>query len=275
MEEKVQAKDLLTKYQNQMDEDARNAHKEGRLVCWSAALCPAEFCEAMDVAMVYPETHSAGCGARKGNMGLLEVADHKGYNIDICSYGRNNIGFMEMLKQQALTGEEPEALKESKAARVPLPDFVLTCNNICNTLLKWYENLARELNIPCIIIDAPFNHTMPVSRHNKEYMVSQFQSVIKKLEQICGKPFNYEKFYQAQVQTQRSIYQWNRVAALAFRKRRAEKRPGTEGLPGLFRHHHKPLHASEAGSAELLRSGLSAGYLRAWARDAALLPPVF
>ncbi len=218
MEEKVQAKDLLTKYQNQMDEDARNAHKEGRLVCWSAALCPAEFCEAMDVAMVYPETHSAGCGARKGNMGLLEAADHKGYNIDICSYGRNNIGFMEMLKQQALTGEEPEALKESKAARVPLPDFVLTCNNICNTLLKWYENLARELNIPCIIIDAPFNHTMPVSRHNKEYMVSQFQSVIKKLEQICGKPFNYEKFYQAQVQTQRSIYQWNRVAALAFRK---------------------------------------------------------
>jgi benzoyl-CoA reductase/2-hydroxyglutaryl-CoA dehydratase subunit BcrC/BadD/HgdB len=183
------AKDLLAYAQKQMDEDARNAHKEGRLVCWSAALAPAEFCEAMDVAMVYPETHSAGCGAKKGNMGLLECADKKGYNIDICSYARNNIGFMEMLKQQALTGEEPQALIDSKAARVPLPDFVLTCNNICNTLLKWYENLARELNIPCIIIDAPFNHTMPVPRHNKEYMVEQFRDVIVKLEKICGKPF--------------------------------------------------------------------------------------
>ena len=212
------AKELLAYAQNKMDEEARNAHKDGRLVCWSAALAPAEFCEAMDVAMVYPETHSAGCGARKGNMGLLDCADKKGYNIDICSYARNNIGFMEMLKQQALTGEEPQALIDSKAARVPLPDFVLTCNNICNTLLKWYENLARELNVPCIIIDAPYNHTMPVSRHNKEYMVEQFRDVIVKLEKICGKPFDYEKFYQAQVQTQKTVYQWNRVAALAFQK---------------------------------------------------------
>ncbi|MBR3188162.1 MAG: 2-hydroxyacyl-CoA dehydratase [Lachnospiraceae bacterium] len=212
------AKDLLAYFQNKMDEEARNAHKDGRLVCWSAALAPAEFCEAMDVAMVYPETHSAGCGAKKGNMGLLEAADKKGYNIDICSYARNNIGFMEMLKQEKATGSAPEALTESRAARVPLPDFVFTCNNICNTLLKWYENLARELDIPCIIIDAPYNHTMPVSRHNKEYMVEQFRDVIEKLEKICKKPFDYEKFYQAQVQTQRTVYQWNRVAALASRK---------------------------------------------------------
>jgi len=212
------AKELLAYYQEKLDEEARNAHSEGRLVCWSAALCPSEFCEAMDVSMVYPETHSAGCGARRSSMDCLEIADQKGYNIDICSYARTNIGYMEMLKQEALTGVTSEKLANSKAARVPLPDFVLTCNNICNTLLKWYENLARELDIPCIIIDAPFNHTMPVPRHNKEYMVGQFQAVIAKLEKICGRQFDYDKFLAAQVQTQRSIYQWNRVASYAFRK---------------------------------------------------------
>ena len=80
------AKELLAYYQEKLDEEARNAHSEGRLVCWSAALCPSEFCEAMDVSMVYPETHSAGCGAKRSSMDCLEIADQKGYNIDICSY---------------------------------------------------------------------------------------------------------------------------------------------------------------------------------------------
>ena len=84
------AKELLAYYQEKCDEEARQAKKEGRLVCWSAALAPTEFFEAMDIAVCYPETHSAGCGAKKCSMDLLEVADQKGYNIDICSYVRNN-----------------------------------------------------------------------------------------------------------------------------------------------------------------------------------------
>ena len=38
-----------------------------------------------------------------------------------------------------------------------MPDFVLCCNNICNCMIKWYENLAKELNIPMFMIDVPFN----------------------------------------------------------------------------------------------------------------------
>ena len=212
------AKELLAYYQEKCDEEARQAKKEGRLVCWSAALAPTEFFEAMDIAVCYPETHSAGCGAKKCSMDLLEVADQKGYNIDICSYVRNNAGYLELLKQEALTGETPEKLANSKASRIPLPDMVFAANNICNTILKWYENFAKELNIPFICIDMPFNHTMPMTRHTKEYIVGQFQAVIKQLEEICGRPFNYEKFYQAQCQCQRTVYQWNRVASFAQKK---------------------------------------------------------
>lgn len=209
------AKELLAYYQEKCDEEARQAKKEGRLVCWSAALGPTEFFEAMDIAVCYPETHSAGCGAKKCSMDLLEVADQKGYNIDICSYVRNNAGYLELLKQEALTGETPEKLAKSKASRIPMPDMVFAVNNICNTILKWYENFAKELNIPFICLDMPFNHTMPMTRHTKEYIVGQFQAVIKQLEDICGRPFNYEKFYEAQCQCQRSVYQWNRVASFA------------------------------------------------------------
>lgn len=209
------AKELLAYYQAKLDEEARQAKANGKLVCWSASVAPPEMCVAMDIAMVYPETHAAGIGARKGSLDMLEVADRDGYSVDCCSYGRVNMGYMKLLKEEAVTGKTPEALANSPAARVPLPDLVITCNNICNTLLKWYENLAAELNIPCIVIDVPYNHTMPVPEYSKEYIADQFRNAISQLEVICGRPFDYEKFHAVRQQTQRSIAQWNRIASMS------------------------------------------------------------
>lgn len=214
----MSSKELLAYYQEKLDEEARVAKQEKRLVCWSASVAPPEFCVAMDIAMVYPETHAAGIGARKGALDMLEVADQKGYSLDICSYARVNLGYMELLKEQALTGNTPEKLANSPAAKIPLPDLVITCNNICNTLLKWYENLAKELNIPCIIIDVPFNHTMPIPEYSKEYIAGQFKEAISQLEEITGKQFDYDKFLEVQKQTQRSVEQWNRVAKMSSYK---------------------------------------------------------
>lgn len=186
--------------------------KEGRLVCWSASVAPPEFCTAMDIALVYPETHAAGIGARHGSPALLEVAENKGYDQDICSYCRVNMGYMELMKQQTETGVTPATLESSPASRVPLPDVVLTCNNICNTLLKWYENLAKELNVPLINIDVPFNHEYPITKHAKRYIVGEFKEAIRQLEELCGRPFDYDKFFEVQRQTQRSIAAWNKIA---------------------------------------------------------------
>ena len=133
--DEMSSKELLAMFQARLDEEAREAKKNGKLVCWSASVAPPEMCVAMDIAMVYPETHAAGIGARKGSMDMLEVASQKGYSVDICSYARINMGYMELLKEKALTGKTPEKLANSPAADVPLPDLIITCNNICNTLL--------------------------------------------------------------------------------------------------------------------------------------------
>ena len=210
--ESMSAKEALGYFLPKIDEDARKAKKEGRLVCWSASVAPPEFCTAMDIAVEFPETHAAGIGARHGAPDMLETAENKGYNQDICSYCRVNMGYMELLKQKVLTGKTPEKLANSPAADMPMPDLLLTCNNICNTLLKWYENLSKELNIPLITIDVPFNHQYPVQKHCKEYIVGEFKHAIKQLEEICGRPFDYDKFFKVQEQTQRSIAAWNKIA---------------------------------------------------------------
>lgn len=104
-------------------EDAREAKKRGELVCWSSSIAPCEFCEVMGIHTVYPENHVVGIAARKGAPELLEYAESKGYSNDICGYARANLAYMDV---QHCVSEE-----------MPLPDMVLLCNNICETLLKW------------------------------------------------------------------------------------------------------------------------------------------
>lgn len=213
--EGMNAKQLLGYYLDKAYEDARQAHDKGKLVCWSSSIAPSEFCEVMDICMIYPENHAAAIGAKKGALDMIEVAERKGYSIDNCSYSRINLAYMELLIEEKRTGVTPEALANCPAERIPLPDVIITCNNICSTLLKWYENIAVELNIPYIIIDVPYNHTMPIPQYTLDYIVDQFKYAIKQLEDVCGKPFDYEKFVKVQEQTQRSVAAWDRAMGMA------------------------------------------------------------
>lgn len=210
----MNAKQLLAHYSEKAYRDARETKARGGLVCWSASVAPDEFCTAMDIAMIYPENHAAAIGAKKGSPDMLLAAEKKGYSLDCCSYARVGMGYLELLKEEALTGNTPEALANCPGEVCPLPDLVITCNNLCNTLLKWYENLAAELNIPCIVIDVPYNYEMPIAKRTKDYIKSQFEHAIKQLEEICGRPFDYDKFLEVQKQSQRSIAAWDRVAAM-------------------------------------------------------------
>ena len=59
---------------------------------------------------------------------------------------------------------------------------------------------------------------MPIPEYAKEYIADQFRNAIAQLEVICGKPFDYKKFKEVREQTQRSVAQWNRIAALSHYK---------------------------------------------------------
>lgn len=216
--EEMTSKEMLVYYQNLLDEEAREHKRTGKLVCWSSSVAPSEIFVNMDIALVYPETHAAGIGARKGALDMIDHSEQRGYSSDICSYARINLAYMDMLKEKALTGKTPEKLANSPAVDVPLPDVVVCCNNICNTLLKWYENLAYELNIPCIIIDVPYNHHMPVEEHRRKYIAAQIKDAIEQLEQLTSKRFDWDKFLEVQKQTQRSVAEWLRVAQMASYK---------------------------------------------------------
>ncbi len=201
MEGNKTSKQLLNELVDQHYAGAAQAKKEGKLIAWATSICPQELLEAMDIYVVYPENHAAAIAARKGSSEFLEQSEGCGYSIDICSYARVNLGYKD--------------IKESDACNIPMPDLVFCCNNICTTVAKWYENLATELDIPFILFDTPFNHLYEAPDHTVAYMRGQIEQAISQLEEITGKPFDYDRLAEVMKISNETAYWWRKACFTA------------------------------------------------------------
>ena len=103
------------------------------------------------------------------------------------------------------------AIEPIKQMQIPMPDFVLCCNNICNCMTKWYENIARMCNIPLIMIDIPYNNSVEVHDSNVKYVRAQFDHCIEQLEELTGKKFDEKKFEAACASANRTAKAWLKV----------------------------------------------------------------
>lgn len=181
--------------------DAQAAKDRGEPVGWCSSNFPVEIPETLGLAVCYPENQAAAIAARGGGARMCEQSEAEGYSNDICAYARISLAY-------AKGGEIPEQ-------NMPQPDFLLCCNNICNCMIKWYENLALELNIPLIMIDIPFNPDYEVSDAEVQYVKAQFLSAIKQLEDLFGVKWSEEKYQQVKEYSGRTSRAWLKATACA------------------------------------------------------------
>lgn len=167
-------KEIMTNYYI----EAKTARDNGKKVAWITSGGPVEPLLAMDVIPVYPENHSAMIGASHMGVNLCEYSEQLGYSGDLCSYARSDIG-------AARTQGGP-------IGGLPEPDMLVCCNNICGTVMKWYEVQARYYKVPLFIFDTPIVHT-EFTGEIKKYVRSQIQEYIAFLEEQCGKKFDYNR----------------------------------------------------------------------------------
>ena len=165
---------LAKLYQDTIDAKAR-----GEKIGWSASIFPQEIAEALGLYIVYPENQAAGLAARHQSDDLLAHAEAAGYNMDICSYARTSLAYMDTLT--------------AESNNMPKPDFVLCCNNICNQLTKWFENLAHQFQVPMFLIDTVYNYDPCASDAKVKYVRAQIDDLIHGLEEISGKKMDYDR----------------------------------------------------------------------------------
>lgn len=173
---------------------AIEAKKQGKPVVWMASNFPIEIPETLGIATVFPENQAAAIAARGAGERMCSVAEADGYSNDICAYARVSLAYAK--------------LKECPEQEVAMPDALLCCSNICNCMIKWYENLAIELNIPMILIDIPFNPNYEPSQAMVDYVTAQFWEAVHRLEDLFGVKWSEEKFQEVAACSRRSSQLW-------------------------------------------------------------------
>ncbi|MDI9645791.1 MAG: 2-hydroxyacyl-CoA dehydratase subunit D [Archaeoglobales archaeon] len=142
-----------------------------RNVAWVTSGAPVEILYAMDIYPAYPENHAALIGAAKLGPNYSEYAEKIGFSRDLCSYARCDIGCV--------------LAQSSPIGGLPKPTFLFACNNICNTVVKWYEVLSRIFKVPLFVLDTPF-----VRKDVKEsyiiYVRDQLVEFMDFLEKLTG-----------------------------------------------------------------------------------------
>jgi bcr-type benzoyl-CoA reductase subunit B len=192
-------KEIMTTYYI----EAKTAADAGKKVAWITSGGPVEFLIAMDVIPVYPENHGAMIGASKMGVDLCEKAEEMGYSRDLCSYARADIA--------------AAPINGGPIGGLPRPDFLVCCNNICGTVLKWYEVMARYFDVPLFILDTPFIHK-EFSPAAKKYVIDQTYEYIAFLESQTGKKMDYDRMHEVSRLAVEGLRLWQAVLDTAAHK---------------------------------------------------------
>jgi benzoyl-CoA reductase/2-hydroxyglutaryl-CoA dehydratase subunit BcrC/BadD/HgdB len=149
----------------------RKANRQGK-VAWVTSGFPVEILSALDYYTFYPENHGAICGSAGQSVTISIEAENQGYSRDLCSYARTDIGAL-------LSGKTP-------IKKIPAPDILVACTNICQTVLHWYRILAYHFEVPFILVDAPFIYDQAPA-HSVAYVQQQIEEAVPQMEAVAGK----------------------------------------------------------------------------------------
>jgi benzoyl-CoA reductase/2-hydroxyglutaryl-CoA dehydratase subunit BcrC/BadD/HgdB len=186
----------------------------GRPVAWVTSGAPVELLRAMEVLPVYPENYAAVC-ASQGAVHLCEAAEREGYSRDLCSYARISIG-------AAAVGDE------APFAGLGRPDLLIACNNICGTVVKWFQALARRFAAPLFVLDTPFLPDDQITPHALAYVTGQLEDLVRWLERVAGRRLDGARLAETLALSNEAVALWREVRHLC------QARPSPLSSPDLF-----------------------------------------
>ncbi len=186
-----------------------------RPMAWVTSGAPVEVLIGMGVETVYPENYGALVAAQRAAVPLAQVAEQEGYSPDLCSYSRCHIG---------------SVLDPCNAPQhgLPKPDLLVACNNICGTVLKWYQSLAQQLDVPLFLLDAPYQHEPGLRDHAVQYVAAQLEEFIAWVTRHTGHTLNQKRFLNALELSSEAVTLWREIRELC------QARPSPLNAPDLF-----------------------------------------
>jgi benzoyl-CoA reductase/2-hydroxyglutaryl-CoA dehydratase subunit BcrC/BadD/HgdB len=183
-------------------------------VAWVTSGFPVEVLRPLGFHAVYPENHAALCGVQRVVPELSEAIEKEGWSRDLCSYARTDIG-------SVMTGKTP-------VGRLPKPDLLCCCTNICQSVLYWYRALAAHFKVPLVLIDPPFVYG-EAPAHHRQYVRDQLDELVDVASRVSGRRATSEELARVVRLAREGTTLWGECLA----ESRAKPAPWT-GIDGFF-----------------------------------------
>jgi benzoyl-CoA reductase/2-hydroxyglutaryl-CoA dehydratase subunit BcrC/BadD/HgdB len=183
-------------------------------VAWVTSGFPVEILRPLNFHAVYPENHAAICGVQRSTPEFSDAVEKLGYSRDLCSYARTDLGCV-------VTNKTP-------VGRLPKPDLLACCTNICQTVLYWYRSLAEHFKVPLVLIDTPYVYGR-AKPHQLQYVRDQLREFIDVAQKIAGRQVEEGELEEVVRRAREGTRLWGKCLATA----QAIPAPWT-GIDGFF-----------------------------------------
>jgi len=239
---------------------------EGKPIAWSCALAEMELYYALGVWPFFPEQFAALFSVKrktpeseKEAVRFARIAEAAGFRDYLCGYSRVALGYtIHSLNIGDFT--------DAPLMGPPKPDMLVTTSSACDVRLKWFEDMAKRMNVPMFTLDRPertpdcitgipgfrsllYGFKSHIRRdreeflvgtpadHEVDYYVSQLEDFISFLEQVTGNKFDVDKLNEVLDLSYRNNEV--RQEILQLRKAVPAPMPVTDGFacmyPGMYR----------------------------------------
>lgn len=215
---------------------AAEASARGEPVAWVMGGQMAEdMLYAMDVVPVYTENFGGVCAAKKAADPFLAAAEADGYSNLLCGYARTGIGYAIKCKELGMI--PPDA----PAGGMAYPNILLGSSVGCDPRYKWYQALARYMDVPYIAYDV-LDH-VPCTIDPDEvredviaYLIEELKRFKASLEKILGRKMDEARLMKSVITAEETRNWWWKCDEI----RRAVPCPMSTGdalscfVPGIF-----------------------------------------
>ena len=163
--------------------ELRTAKERGEKVGWASG--PSFiFPYAMGMKCHFMAGYASYCGGIGAAEELLKAAELSGDLPETCSYHRLHTGMVEAINM---------GLPINKQALLPLPDLMIA-GRYCTEQSHYSESFNRRLGIRVLPLELPFVFREEDRPRIKKFVSRQIKdTVIPTLEEVCGKPFDYDR----------------------------------------------------------------------------------
>ena len=172
--------------------------REGAPLAWCMAGISSELLAAFELPWEWPENFGTLCAAKQVATRFCEQAEADGFSQDLCSYLRNNVGYVSRAVELGAT--PPEA----PGGGMGTPTMLLGSGGLCDPRSKWFQALASTyLPVPVFHIDPmspPHDvdpHDPRVAAHYTELLRETVREQVAFLERQTGRPLDAERLREA------------------------------------------------------------------------------